>query len=404
MGSSYLLKAITMDRQLAAGPQTLGSSDVGPGLFSSGTTTGDEAASATTTLERAGLVAAAPGEGDLVVGPDRTTMSGTNGITNGVAGVHKLRELPPLGPGDGSSGKPLVAVMGCVVQDIMVKPNGPLTANGSTMSRIAFAPGGFGPNVAWTAALEGAAVRFVGHAGADAVGVALMGSLQAAGIDVAVTQKGTTCCVLVLVEWDGQRTMAYDTSSFCLSAADVTEGQLAGVALLHLYENMFDDITADGAWRAVELVRRNGGMISLDVGNIARVQLVGPEAFRARIAQIAPEVLFANEEEAAALWPDGDISAPGLVVVKHGPLPSVVYAPDGEELFNVHVPPVPEVVDTTGAGDAMAGGFLAAWASGCNLHEAVEAGHRTAGAVVSQLGAQLPSDWLPSRPLGRSAR
>ena len=197
--------------------------------------------------------------------------------------------------------------------------------------------------------------------------------------------------------------MAYDTSSFSLSTDDVTDEQLAGVSLLHLYENMFDDITAEGAWRAVELVRRNGGLISLDVGNIARVQLVGAEEFMARIEKIAPEVLFANEEEAAALWPDGDISAPGLVVVKHGPLPSVVYAPDGEELLNILVPPVPEVVDTTGAGDAMAGGFLAAWASGCTLKEAVEAGHRTAGAVVSQLGAQLPFDWRPTRPVGPPA-
>ena len=67
-------------------------------------------------------------------------------------------------------------------------------------------------------------------------------------------------------------------------------------------------------------MRRNGGLISLDVGNIARVQQVGREEFRARIDKVAPEVLFANEEEAAALWPAGDVSAPGLVVVKHGAL------------------------------------------------------------------------------------
>lgn len=313
--------------------------------------------------------------------------------------AHKLTELPPLGALDGAPGRPLIAVMGCVVQDIVVKPSGPLIANGSTRSRIEFAPGGFGPNVAWTAALEGAAVRFLGHAGADTVGAALTGSMREAGIDVAVTHKGPTCCVLVLVEWDGQRTMAYDTSSFSLSSDEVTEEQLAGVSLLHLYENMFDDITAEGAWRAVELVRRNGGLVSLDVGNIARVHEVGREAFMARVEQVAPEVLFANDEEAGALWPGRDIRAPGLVLVKHGPRPSVVYAPDGEELLTVEVPPVAEVVDTTGAGDAVAGGFLAAWAAGCGLREAVEAGHRTAGAVVSQFGAQLPLGWVPSRPL-----
>jgi sugar/nucleoside kinase (ribokinase family) len=382
--SSRLFKN-AMDSQYAVSPQTLSASDDGSRTFGT----------ATSTLER----------DDLVPGPAgaATVAVEATGPAEGDI-VPKLTDLPPLGrPGDAPD-RPVIAVMGCVVQDIVVKPNGPLTANGSTMSRIAFAPGGFGPNVAWTAALEGATVRFVGHAGADTVGAALTGSLREVGIDVAVTHRGTTCCVLVLVEWDGQRTMAYDTSSFCLSADDVTEEQLAGVSLLHLYENMFDDITADGAWKAVELVRRNGGLVSLDVGNIARVQLVGREEFIERVDKIAPEVLFANEEEAAALWPEGNVSAPGLVVVKHGPLPSVVYAPDGEELLTVHVPPVPDVVDTTGAGDAMAGGFLAAWASGCTLEEAVQSGHRTAGAVVSQFGAQLPSDWLPSRPAAPSAR
>jgi sugar/nucleoside kinase (ribokinase family) len=265
------------------------------------------------------------------------------------------------------------------------------------MSQIFFAPGGFGPNVAWTAALEGALVRFVGHAGADLVGAGLTSSLREVGIDVAVTQKGTTCCVLVLVNDDGQRTMAYDTSSFCLSAGDVSAEQLAGVSVLHLYENMFDDITADGAWRAVELVRDGGGLISLDVGNIARVQLVGRDEFLARVDKVAPEVLFANEEEAEALWPSGHIRAPGIVVVKHGAWPTKVYASDGEELLTVHVPPVADVVDTTGAGDAMAGGFLSAWARDCGLQEAIEAGHRTAGAVVSQYGAQLPPTWVVTR-------
>jgi len=305
-------------------------------------------------------------------------------------------ELPPLEPAS-ASGRPVIAVLGCVVQDVVVKPLGPLVPGGSSMSKIVFAPGGFGPNVALTAALEGAAVRFVGQAGADPVGAALTRALEEAGVEVAVARKGSTCCVIVLVNEFGQRTMAYDTSSFTLAVDEVSPEQLAGVALLHLYENMFDDLTAEGAWRAVELVRRRGGRVSLDVGNIARIQLKGREAFLGLVDAVAPEVLFANEEEADALWPSGQVKAPGLVVVKHGAWPTVVYSPAGRELLTVHVPPVAGVVDTTGAGDAMAGGFLAAWADGCRLRDAVEAGHTTAGAVVSQFGAQLPPTWAPSR-------
>jgi sugar/nucleoside kinase (ribokinase family) len=294
--------------------------------------------------------------------------------------------------------------MGCAVQDIVVKLDEPLMTGGSTVSRISFSAGGFGPNVAWTAALEGAAVRFVGQAGADLVGDALLKAMSGAGIEVgtSVVRKGTTCCILVLVDGDGQRTMAYDTASFSLGADEVTEGALAGAGVLHLYSNMFDDITAEGAWRAVELVRREGGLVSLDVGNIACVHRDGREKYVEMVERIAPEVLFANEDETAALWPSGEVRAPGLVIAKNGAGPTVVYGPDGSEILEVPVTPVPDVMDTTGAGDAMAGGFLAAWTAGLSVRGAVEAGHRTAAAVIRQFGAQLPATWAAGRPPGRT--
>jgi sugar/nucleoside kinase (ribokinase family) len=282
-----------------------------------------------------------------------------------------------------------------MVQDVVVKLDEPLVPGASTMSRISFSPGGFGPNVAWTAALESAAVRFMGHAGADLVGDALVDRMSRAGIEMgrSVVRKGTTCSVLVLVGADGERTMAYDTSSFRLSADDITGEALAGVGVLHLYSDMFDDAAIEGAWRAIELVRQGGGLVSLDVGNVAWVHRVGRSQFAATVDRVAPEVLFANEDETAALWPTGEVSAPGLVVAKHGAGPTVLYAPDGTELLTVPVAPVSDVVDTTGAGDAMAGGFLAAWAAGRSARDAIEAGHRTAAAVIRQFGAQLPVTW-----------
>jgi sugar/nucleoside kinase (ribokinase family) len=302
-----------------------------------------------------------------------------------------LNALPYLGA------RPTIGVMGCFVQDIVVRPFQALVPGGSTKSQIIFAPGGFGPNVAWTAALEGASVRFLGHAGADAPGDALVRDLEDAGVDVAVARKGATASVLVLVDVEGQRTMAYDTSSFTLTSEDVTQQQLAGLSLLHLYEDLFQDATAEAAWRAARTVRKTGGLVSLDAGNVARIQQQGSAAFMSTVRELSPEVFFANEEEAAALWPAGDVRAPGLVVVKHGPRPTVVYAADGSQLLTVDVAPVADVVDTTGAGDAMAGAFLAAWAAGCDLREAVEAGHRAASAVVTQYGARLPRSWVPSR-------
>jgi sugar/nucleoside kinase (ribokinase family) len=56
----------------------------------------------------------------------------------------------------------------------------------------------------------------------------------------------------------------------------------------------------------------------------------------------------------------------------------------------VDVPPVADVIDTTGAGDAMAGGFLAAWAAGADAVAACEVGHAQAAMVITQAGARVP--------------
>ena len=129
-----------MDKQSAAPPHTLGESAVGSGLQGTGTIGREEAGGTTALLEQAGLVTGGAWDGALLERPGAPVPSvanrtGANQPVGSGPDVHKLTELPPLRPADGPSSRPLIAVMGCVVQDIVVKPNGPLTANGSTMSR-----------------------------------------------------------------------------------------------------------------------------------------------------------------------------------------------------------------------------------------------------------------------------
>ena len=99
---------------------------------------------------------------------------------------------------------------------------------------------------------------------------------------------------------------------------------------------------------AAALARANGARVSVDLSSWSGIRDAGPESFRALLRELAPDVVFANEDEEATIggrWP-------GVVwIVKRGPAGCSF---DGDER-----PALPaEVVDTTGAGDALAAGWI----------------------------------------------
>ncbi len=112
------------------------------------------------------------------------------------------------------------------------------------------------------------------------------------------------------------------------------------------------------------------------------------------IRAIAPDVLFANEDEASLLGIAGGgavaASVAPTVVVKHGPLPTDVVE-SGELVARVDVAPVPGIRDLTGAGDAFAAGFLAATLGGADAATACLAGHASAASVLVNPGAHASS-------------
>lgn len=158
-----------------------------------------------------------------------------------------------------------------------------------------------------------------------------------------------------------------------LSPEEVDVRWLRGSDWLHLAGySLFRRPIDEAAAKAAGAVRAQGGRISVDVSSAAGIEAFGADALRARLALLEPDVVFANEEEARAL---GGAPAAETFVLKRGPEGIVVRRRGREEALRA---PATLVVDTTGAGDALAAGFLVG---------GPELGLAAAARCVAQLGA-----------------
>jgi sugar/nucleoside kinase (ribokinase family) len=202
--------------------------------------------------------------------------------------------------------------------------------------------GGQAANVAAWAASLGAGARFVGKRGADDAAALATRELEARGVAVAGPAEGRTG-VVVAVAVDGDRSLASDRGSAPGLRPDELEPAWFECDALHVSGYALHcEPLASAAVLAAELARAAGARVSVDLGAWPAID----DAFRARLRGLAPDLVFADEREAAAA---GALDASW--VVKRG---ADGIAVDGE----AH-PALPvEVVDATGAGDALAAGFL----------------------------------------------
>jgi len=313
---------------------------------------------------------------------------------------------PPSVPGHGTADRsdgPVLGVLGDLVEDVVVWQLAPLAAGSDTPSRIVRTRGGSAANLAAHAAAL-VTTRFLGCVGADETGPALVASLRADGVDVRVTTGSRTGVIVILVDAAGERTMFPDRGANTEMAA-VPPDWLAGLACLHVTAySLTDDPTASTAEAALRQARADGALTSLDASSVSVLERLGPDAFRAWVERVDPDIVFANAEEAALLGWDVDAPAPRLVVVKHGSDPLRLRTTAGSSTWSV--PPLTGVVDTTGAGDAFAAGFLAGvlracWPLGPDTAAAIRAtpprdealaawcrlGHEQAAVVVRSPGA-----------------
>ncbi len=216
------------------------------------------------------------------------------------------------------------------------------------------------------------------------MGQQLVDALEDEGVDVRVQRgPGRTGAVVVLVEPGGERTMLPDRAA-AVELESIDRTWLEGATWLHVpaYSLCAEPI-GTSTIAAAQHVRASWGRISVDVSSASLVRSFGEDAFRELVASLAPEVVFANRDEAPLV---AGVAVP-LVVVKRGGEPiELVVGRDQREL--VPVDEVTGVADTTGAGDAFAGGFLAATIAGADKTAAVAAGHEAAIAVLRRHAAE----------------
>ena len=264
----------------------------------------------------------------------------------------------------------MICTLGDLLLDVVVRLESPIAEDTDTYGRTRVGAGGQAANVAaWAAALDGRA-RFVGKRARDPVGRLLVDELRGRGVEVVgpEVESGTGTVVSVATP-DGARTMLSDRGvSTDLRPEELEPSWLEGCEWLHLpgYSLVAPPLRV-AALAAAALAPR----VSVDLSSTAAIEAAGVTRFRAAVAEARPEVVFANEAEAALV---GDLEA-RTVVVKRGARGCMVRSRDG----SVELPALAaEAVDSTGAGDAFAAGFLV---GGAEL--ALDAAARS----VSKLGA-----------------
>ena len=255
--------------------------------------------------------------------------------------------------------------------------------------------GGSAANTLAGLAALGAKCAFIGQVAADQLGEVFAHDIRAAGIAFATPARSGQPATAR----DGQRTMnTFLGASQFLPAAQLDEAAIADAAVLYLEGYLWDPEEPRAAMRrAIAAARGAGRKVAFTLSDAFVIARHGDD-FRAMIEQGEIDILFANEHELAALTGIEDFHE-GIAALG-GKVPTVVvtrsengaHAVSGGEHAQVPAEPVAHVVDTTGAGDLFAAGFLFGHVRGKPLAECLKLGAICAAEVISHYGARPEAD------------
>lgn len=287
---------------------------------------------------------------------------------------------------------PLIVCVGDLIDEIAVRLDAPWRRGSDAAAQITRRRGGSAANVAVAAVAAGGAARFIGAVGDDTVADALESALVHAGVEPLLQRGGRSASIVVVVEPDGERTMLPDRAA-ALSLRDPGAASLAGGSWLHApaYSLIGEPLGAT-THQLFRHARHAGIPTSLDASSVGALGTWGAEESRRRFIELGPTLLFANEEECDYLdlleRPLGNT----VLVAKRGAGIAEVRAEAGEQIAALPAQPLPAGIDSTGAGDAFAGGLLVARAQGSSWEDALSAGHAAAARHLQRQAAQ-GSEW-----------
>ena len=243
----------------------------------------------------------------------------------------------------------------------------------------------------------GGRAGFIGRVRDDKLGAIFSRDIRAVGARFdtpAATEGATTARCLIYVTPDAERTMCtFLGASTQLEPEDLDLSMVRQTKVLYLEGYLWDSPAAKRAFiAAAEACRAAGGKVALSLSDGFCVDR-HRESFL-ELVNGHVDVLFANEVEIMSLYQTEDINSAirdvrgccEVIAITRGGEGSVVLS--GEQRLDIGIVNLGELVDTTGAGDLYAGGFLHAFTQGEELQRCGELGALCAGQIVTQLGAR----------------
>jgi sugar/nucleoside kinase (ribokinase family) len=307
-------------------------------------------------------------------------------------------------------GSPIMDLLARVSDDFLVKnvsgaKGGMVLVDGAEMQRIvgllpgepAYATGGSAANATFNAARMGLRTTFLGKLGNDELARVYQKRFETAGVDAGRFKRGgePNARCLALVTPDAQRTLrTHLGAAMTLSPDEISTGDFLECRHAHIEGYLvFNQALADAVLAAA---RAAGCTTSIDLSSFEVVNASRPWLFSQLRKGI--DVVFANEDEIRALFQDQQTDFAGLArrLASYGVLAAVKVGKDGawiaqnENVHRISPVDVANVIDTNGAGDAWAAGFLFGYLRAWSLP--------ACGALASLLGAETVMHMGPIVP------
>ena len=301
----------------------------------------------------------------------------------------------------------MLCVIGDLVEDVVVWLPTALSYGTDTPSKIVRTRGGSASNVAVFAAKAKTVSstntakfrsRLIAQVGSDLLGDQLVATLETSGVDPCVVCSGRTGSIVVIVSPGGERTMLTDRAA-ATQLEHAPKNWHDGVSILHLPAySLFSEPLGKAARECIATAHENNITVSIDASSASLIKTFGIAKFRDLVAELNPKIFFCNTDEAEVLNLTTQPLELDVVVIKAGASPTTLITRNAKS--TIAVAPVGEIIDSTGAGDAFAAGFLTRFEQiqmyessrdqpAEELHECVIAGHQLAARVLRSPGATM---------------